>query len=69
MEKRYHIDLDDSHGASMPYQEIRKGREMAGYLENPRFLTAKREYTSWIGQLDGEKVLVTSTGIGAPLHL
>ena len=43
MEKQYHIDLDDSHGAKYAILPGDPGRveEIAGYLENPRFLTAK----------------------------
>lgn len=68
MGKQFHIDLDESHGARYAILPGDPGRveEIAGYLDKPRFLASKREYTSWIGQLDGEKVLVTSTGIGGP---
>lgn len=37
---------------------------IAQYLNNSRFLTEKREYKTYIGQLNNENVLVTSTGIG-----
>lgn len=68
MEIQFHINLDDSHGAKyaiIPGDPSRV-EDIAGYLENPRFITSKREYTSWIGQLRGEKIIVTSTGIGGP---
>lgn len=39
---------------------------IAGYLANPRKLASKREFTSWLGELDGKPVVVCSTGIGGP---
>lgn len=39
---------------------------IAGYLQNPKPLAAKREYTSYTGEIDGEKILVISTGMGGP---
>ena len=39
---------------------------IAGYLQNPRPLAVKREYTSYTGELEGETVLVISTGMGGP---
>ena len=68
MEKAFHIDLDSSHDAKyaiLPGDPDRV-EKIAGYLDNPRFLARKREYCSWIGRLEGENVLVTSTGIGGP---
>lgn len=39
---------------------------IAEFLENPRLLAVNREYTSYEGFLDGEKVIVISTGMGGP---
>lgn len=39
---------------------------IARYLDNPKFIKTQREYTSWEGYLDGEKILVISTGMGGP---
>lgn len=39
---------------------------IAQYFDNPQFITQKREYVTWTGTLLGEKVAVTSTGIGCP---
>ncbi len=39
---------------------------IARLLDEPRFVAANREYTTWTGSLDGETVSVTSTGIGCP---
>ncbi|HZJ57721.1 MAG TPA: uridine phosphorylase [Clostridia bacterium] len=68
MERQFHIDLDDGHGAEYAILpgDPERVEEIAGYLKNPEFLASKREYTSWIGELGGEKVIVTSTGIGGP---
>jgi uridine phosphorylase len=39
---------------------------IAESLEDPRPLAVKREYVSYVGMLDGEKILVISTGMGGP---
>lgn len=39
---------------------------IAKYLDNPSFLKVNREHETWVGYLEGEKVLVTSTGMGGP---
>ena len=39
---------------------------IAAHLDHPRLVTRKREFTTWEGTLEGEKVTVTSTGIGGP---
>lgn len=41
-------------------------RLIAEYLDNPRLIADNREYVTYTGSLDGEKVSVTSTGIGGP---
>jgi len=40
--------------------------KIAAYFDNPRFVAQNREYVTWTGTLLGEKVSVTSTGIGCP---
>ena len=68
MEKLYHIGLDETHGAKyaiLPGDPARV-EKIAKELDNPRYLGANREYTSWVGELEGEKVLVMSTGMGGP---
>jgi len=68
MEKQYHIDFDDSHGASYAILPGDPGRveKIASYLDNPRFLHQNREYTTWLGELSGKTVMVMSTGMGGP---
>lgn len=39
---------------------------IARYLDNPRFVKVNREHETWEGYLEGERVLVTSTGMGGP---
>ncbi|MCI9284027.1 MAG: uridine phosphorylase [Lachnospiraceae bacterium] len=41
-------------------------RLIAEYFENPQLIADNREYVTYTGSLDGEKVSVTSTGIGGP---
>lgn len=68
MDKLYHIGLDDSHQATYAILPGDPGRveAIARKLENPRFIGQSREYTSWLGELEGEPVLVMSTGMGGP---
>jgi uridine phosphorylase len=68
MEKQYHIDFDDSHGAKYALLPGDPGRveEISQYLENASFFHASREYTAWLGYLNNERVLVMSTGMGGP---
>lgn len=40
--------------------------KIAAYFENPVLIADSREYVTYTGFLDGEKVSVTSTGIGGP---
>lgn len=40
--------------------------KIAGYLEGPELVAQNREYVTFTGILEGEKVSVTSTGIGGP---
>lgn len=39
---------------------------IAQHFDNPRFIAANREHVTWAGELDGEPVAVTSTGMGGP---
>lgn len=43
-----------------------RSERIAKKMENPEFLASTREFTSWLGYLDGEPVVVCSTGIGGP---
>lgn len=62
------VSKDDLKGATLaiiPGDPARVAR-IAQYLDNPNFLKAQREYTLYIGELDGHSVVVCSTGIGGP---
>jgi len=68
MERQYHIDIDDSHGALYAILPGDPGRveKIAAHLDNPRFLHQNREYTTWLGEINGKTVMVISTGMGGP---
>lgn len=51
--------------AIVPGDPGRVGR-IAARLDDPRELASHREFTSSVGTLDGESVVVCSTGIGGP---
>ena len=66
----YHIGLkkEDIKGAKFAILPGDPGRvpKIAACLKNPQKLTVNREYTSYLGELEGENVLVISTGMGGP---
>ena len=66
--KQYHIALDENDSAKYCILPGDPGRceKIAKYLDEPKFIASNREYTTWSGSISGEKVLVTSTGIGGP---
>nr|WP_202898591.1 uridine phosphorylase [[Eubacterium] cellulosolvens] len=41
-------------------------KKIASYMEHAVKVADNREFETWTGELDGEKVSVTSTGIGGP---
>ena len=67
-ERQYHIDL--AHGDVGEYVILPgdPGRceSIAKHFNKPKFVTQKREFVTWSGELCGVKVGVTSTGIGGP---
>ena len=67
-EAMYHIGLMPSQGAAYAIITGDPGRveSIARLLDDPVFVMQKREYTTWSGTLCGERVLVTSHGIGGP---
>lgn len=58
-------DIEGAALAIIPGDPERVKRIASG-LDNPRHLASKREFTSWLGKLDGKPVVVCSTGIGGP---
>lgn len=69
-ETMYHIGLSkkDIEGARYAILTGDPGRvsKIASYLVNSKPLTVSREYTSYLGEIGNEKVLVISTGMGGP---
>ena len=64
----YHIGFEEGHGAKyaiLPGDPDRV-EVIAALLDNARFHCRKREYTTWLGEIDGETVMVISTGMGGP---
>jgi len=68
MDALYHIGFDDSHGAKYVILPGDPGRveKIAQYLDKPRFHHQNREYTTWLGELEDQTVMVMSTGMGGP---
>lgn len=67
-DRQYHIECREGDVGRYVFLPGDPGRcEMiAQYFDEPAFVTRHREYETWSGYLDGEKVSVTSTGIGCP---
>lgn len=64
----YHIGLkkgDAGRYVIIP-GDPKRCEKIAQYLDNPVLMADVREYVTYTGYLDGEKVSVTSTGIGGP---
>ena len=66
--RQYHIALAEGDVGRYVFLPGDPGRcEMiASYFDEPAKVATHREYETWSGYLDGEKVSVTSTGIGGP---
>lgn len=60
-----HAALDGATLAIVPGDPERVER-IARQMDNPRKLASTREFTSWLGTLEGQSVVVCSTGIGGP---
>ena len=65
---QYHIHLTEEHSARYAIIPGDPGRveKIAAFLDDAKQVGYNREYNSYLGYLDGEKVLVVSTGIGGP---
>lgn len=67
-DKEFHINLKTGEAGKyviLPGDPARC-EKIAEYFDNAYFVTSNREYTTYTGFLCGEKVSVTSTGIGGP---
>lgn len=67
-EVMYHIGLaeGDAGGYCIVPGDPGRCEKIAAYFDDPAFVCSNREYTTWVGTLEGEKVSVVSTGIGGP---
>ena len=66
--KQYHIQCgpgDVGRYVLLP-GDPKRCEKIAAYLENAKQVADSREFVTYTGYLDGEKVSVTSTGIGGP---
>lgn len=65
---QYHINLSEENKAKYAIIPGDPGRveKIASFLDNPKHITTNREYNTYEGYLNGEKILVVSTGIGGP---
>ena len=67
-ERLYHIGLTPSQGAAYAIITGDPGRveSIARLMDDAAFVASNREYTTWAGTVNGQRVLVTSHGIGGP---
>ncbi|QQK07339.1 uridine phosphorylase [Miniphocaeibacter halophilus] len=67
-DRQFHIDLEkgDVGKYVLLPGDPKRCKLIAKYFDNPKLIADKREYVTYTGFLDGEKVSVTSTGIGGP---
>ena len=66
--KQYHIGVgvgDVGRYVLLP-GDPKRCQRIAKYFEDPEFVGDNREFTTYTGYLNGEKVSVVSTGIGGP---
>ena len=66
--KQYHIQVGKGEVGRYVILPGDPGRceKIAAYFDNPVKIAQNREYTTYTGTIEGEKVSVTSTGIGGP---
>lgn len=66
--KEYHIQCTEGDVGRYVILPGDPGRceKIAAYFDNPQLIGWNREYKTYTGTLDGEKVSVVSTGIGGP---
>lgn len=66
--RQYHIQVAKGEVGRYVIMPGDPGRceKIASYLEESEKIAVNREFTTYTGMLDGEKVSVTSTGIGGP---
>ena len=67
-DRQYHIQVAEGEVGRYVILpgDPKRCEKIAAHFENPRLIADSREYVTYTGYLDGEKVSVTSTGIGGP---
>ncbi|MBR7016479.1 MAG: uridine phosphorylase [Lachnospiraceae bacterium] len=67
-DKQYHIQVAPGEVGEYVILPGDPGRceLIAGYFDSPELIAFNREFKTYTGMLDGQKVSVTSTGIGGP---
>lgn len=67
-DRQYHIQVKSGEIGRYVITPGDPGRceKIARYLDSPALVAENREYVTYTGALEGEKVSVTSTGIGGP---
>jgi uridine phosphorylase len=67
-EKKMHIGIRPGEAGRYVFLpgKVERAALIARYFENSRELARNREFHTFAGELDGEPVAVTSTGIGGP---
>ena len=66
--KQYHINVgpeDIGKYVILP-GDPKRCEKIAKYFDDPHFVADSREFVTYTGYLNGEKVSVTSTGVGGP---
>ncbi|MDR3318486.1 MAG: nucleoside phosphorylase [Clostridiales bacterium] len=68
MERMYHIAMTKEDAGEYAILTGDPGRveSIAKQLDGARHVASNREYTTWLGTVDGVRVNVTSVGIGGP---
>ena len=66
--EQYHIGLKEGDVGKYVILpgDPKRCKKIAEYFDNAQLMADRREYTTYTGYLNGEKVTVTSTGIGGP---
>ncbi len=67
-EVKYHIQMKKGDVGRYVFLPGDPGRtdHIAKLFDDPKLIASNREYRTWTGTINGEKVSVTSTGIGGP---
>lgn len=66
--KMMHIGLEPGEVGRYVFlpESPERTEKIAAYFDNPKEIAYNREFRTFVGELDGVKVAVTSTGIGGP---